>query len=195
MSVEGASSKYVNFNPLRPFQQLTLMICQCTKERPVCAPCLRTGLPCKYSRKAHRTPLTRDNLTAAESRVKLLETALNTLFPGVDLDTVLLSIQPEASGHSSSKVVSNSQSKLSVPATENYDVDPASESLPLEADGFDWTEKEIELNDVADGMAALSINPEGAGYLGMSCKHNLALSCSNGGRCNLKCGASSSTPP
>lgn len=41
-----------------------------------------------------------------------------------------------------------------------------SEALPSEADGFDWTENEIDLHTLSDGMAALSIKPEGAGYLG-----------------------------
>lgn len=42
----------------------------------------------------------------------------------------------------------------------------ASETLPREADGFDWTETAVRLGELSDGMAALSINPEGAGYLG-----------------------------
>lgn len=48
----------------------------------------------------------------------------------------------------------------------NASLSPAPESLPLEADGFDWSESAISLGEIADGMAALSINPEGAGYLG-----------------------------
>jgi transcriptional regulatory protein GAL4 len=44
--------------------------------------------------------------------------------------------------------------------------EPAPETLPQQADGFDWAEKEISLGDLTDGMAALSIKPEGAGYFG-----------------------------
>lgn len=44
--------------------------------------------------------------------------------------------------------------------------EPAPETLPQQADGFDWAEKEIALGDLTDGMAALSIKPEGAGYFG-----------------------------
>lgn len=41
----------------------------------------------------------------------------------------------------------------------------AEESLPLQADGFDWVEQET-LSELSDGMAALAIRPEGTGYLG-----------------------------
>lgn len=41
------------------------------------------------------------------------------------------------------------------------------EALPEEAHGFDWKE-EADLDNLADGMAALSVEPEGVGYLGMS---------------------------
>jgi transcriptional regulatory protein GAL4 len=39
------------------------------------------------------------------------------------------------------------------------------EAVPNEPDGFDWQE---DVNDLADGMAALSVEPKGTGYLGMS---------------------------
>ena len=38
-----------------------------------------------------------------------------------------------------------------------------SEAVPKEADGFDWQE---DVNELADGMAALSVEPQGTGYLG-----------------------------
>jgi hypothetical protein len=40
------------------------------------------------------------------------------------------------------------------------------ESLPSEANGFDWMEHELTFERLVDGMAALSVNPTGAGYLG-----------------------------
>lgn len=52
------------------------------------------------------------------------------------------------------------------PANEDRNNESDSEALPLEADGFDWTENAVNLNELSDGMAALSIRPEGAGYLG-----------------------------
>lgn len=40
------------------------------------------------------------------------------------------------------------------------------EEVPDEAEGFDWEEQLP--NDLADGMAALSVNPRGAGYFGIA---------------------------
>lgn len=40
------------------------------------------------------------------------------------------------------------------------------ETVPDEADGFDWVEQDFTNNDLSDGMAALSINPHGSGYFG-----------------------------
>lgn len=48
----------------------------------------------------------------------------------------------------------------------------AEESLPLQADGFDWAE-ETTLSGLSDGMAALSIKPEGTGYLGKPIRVNM----------------------
>lgn len=46
------------------------------------------------------------------------------------------------------------------------DTDTHKESLPLDADGFDWAESEVSVDGLSDGMAALSVKPEGTGYLG-----------------------------
>ena len=147
---------------------------QCTKERPACAPCLQLSQRCHYSRKVSRTPLTRANLTATEERVRDLETALASLFPGIDLETVLSSAAVGPSGQASKESEAPSPEKpLSPPADVKQEFrdrhgssSPAPESLPLAADGFDWSENAVNLGELADGMAALSINPEGAGYLG-----------------------------
>lgn len=40
--------------------------------------------------------------------------------------------------------------------------------VPDEADGFDWIEEELKGNELTDGMAALSINPQGTGYFGLA---------------------------
>lgn len=64
---------------------------------------------------------------------------------------------------------SKTSSRHSTPAKpEAEQAEPAPEALPQQADGFDWAEKELVLGDLADGMAALSIKPEGAGYFGSS---------------------------
>lgn len=42
------------------------------------------------------------------------------------------------------------------------------DEVPDEADGFDWIEEELKGNELTDGMAALSINPQGTGYFGLA---------------------------
>lgn len=113
--------------------------------------------------------MTRNNLTAAEDRVCELENAFASLFPGTDLDTVLSSSR---SGNLVNPARNTATLSAKKPPTEelkeqeNRDASPALESLPREADGFDWAENAVRLSELSDGMAALSINPEGAGYLG-----------------------------
>jgi transcriptional regulatory protein GAL4 len=111
--------------------------------------------------------LTRSNLTAAERRIRELETAFGTLFPGIDLETVLSSIRPGNPYNSAIKnATQSSNGPGPLPVQESHEPNSATESLPREADGFDWTENAVNLSEISDGMAALSINPEGAGYLG-----------------------------
>ena len=110
--------------------------------------------------------MTRSNLTAAEDRVHELETAFTSLFPGIDLDTVLSSIHSGNPDIHSRKTSKQSGTKPLLDKQESHNVSLTAESLPREADGFDWTENAVRLSELSDGMAALSINPEGAGYLG-----------------------------
>ncbi|CAI7578145.1 unnamed protein product [Penicillium glandicola] len=139
---------------------------RCSKERPVCLQCRQLNKECLYSPKVSRSPLTRQHLTYVEDRLHSFETALGRLFPGGDLDATLRSLlqNPEVPRAPSSK----SSSRHSTPKHEPERAEPAPEALPQQADGFDWAEKEITLGDLTDGMAALSIKPEGAGYFGAS---------------------------
>ncbi|KAF7718772.1 Fungal Zn(2)-Cys(6) binuclear cluster domain-containing protein [Penicillium ucsense] len=140
---------------------------RCSKDRPVCLQCQQLGKDCRYSPKVTRSPLTRQHLTYVEDRLHAFETALSRLFPGGDLDATLRSLlqNPEIPQAPSSK----SSSRHSTPAKVDAErTEPAPEALPKQADGFDWAEKELVLGDLADGMAALSIKPEGAGYFGAS---------------------------
>ena len=104
--------------------------------------------------------MTRSNLTAAEDRVHELETAFTSLFPGIDLDTVLSSIRSGNLDTLLRRTVKQSGTKPLLDKQESHDVGLAAESLPREADGFDWTENVVRLSELSDGMAALSIDPE-----------------------------------
>lgn len=106
-------------------------------------------------------------MTYVEDRLHSFETALSRLFPGGDLDATLRSLLQNQEGPPRAPS-SKSSSRHSTPARPEADrTEPAPEALPQQADGFDWAEKELTLGDLTDGMAALSIKPEGAGYFGM----------------------------
>ncbi|KAG4429339.1 hypothetical protein IFR05_015181 [Cadophora sp. M221] len=142
---------------------------KCTKELPACAVCTRQGKKCIYGPRVERTPLTRINLTAAEDRIRKLEAVISELLPDVDLEDLVTS----ASDKPLSRFFRNDSEPL---RSEIADVQArdilresaspgAEEALPQQADGFDWAE-ETTLSGLSDGMAALSIKPEGTGYLG-----------------------------
>ncbi|KAJ5885154.1 hypothetical protein N7495_009664 [Penicillium taxi] len=141
---------------------------RCSKERPICLQCRQLNKECKYSPKVTRSPLTRQHLTYVEDRLHSFETALSRLFPGADLDATLRLLLQNQDAQPK-QPSSNSSSRHSTPARPEAErVEPAPEALPQQADGFDWAEKELALSDVTDGMAALSIKPEGTGYFGAS---------------------------
>lgn len=52
------------------------------------------------------------------------------------------------------------------PKSDEVQTEPESEAVPREADGYDWKEEATSVNELADGMASLAIDPTGSGYLG-----------------------------
>lgn len=110
------------------------------------------------------------NLTAAEDRIRRLEEAFAELLPDVNVDEILRSRENGAC-HSLPQrnpapaprpggVMSASRTSLRDSASPG-----AEETLPQKPDGFDWVE-ETTFSSLSDGMAALSMKPEGTGYLG-----------------------------
>lgn len=49
--------------------------------------------------------------------------------------------------------------QLSSPTVEGNNQGIPSELLPQRADGFDWAEEEVAVDEISDGMAALSVRP------------------------------------
>ncbi|CRG82890.1 putative transcriptional regulatory protein C139,03 [Talaromyces islandicus] len=142
---------------------------KCSKQKPTCDQCFKLGKECIYSPKVVRSPLTRQHLTYVEDRLTAYENALSKLFPGGDLDSVVSSLLQDQDPRSRTSMSPATSSKESPhPRTESRHSQPAAEAVPQQADGFEWAEREISLGDLADGMAALSIRPEGAGYFGAS---------------------------
>ncbi|OJD16832.1 hypothetical protein AJ78_03022 [Emergomyces pasteurianus Ep9510] len=140
----------------------------CSKQRPTCSLCKQLKKECVYSPKVVRTPLTRQNLTYAEDRIRKLEATISTLLPNVDIEALLDSSSPQPPGDQRPQKPESLQKRPLVATSKDVAIAPeaASEALPQLADGFDWAEKELTLSELSDGMAALSIQPEGAGYLG-----------------------------
>ncbi|KAH7374177.1 putative fungal-specific transcription factor [Cadophora sp. MPI-SDFR-AT-0126] len=142
---------------------------RCTKELPSCAVCVRQGKQCIYSPRVERTPLTRSNLTAAEDRIRRLEATFAELLPDVDLDQLLDPASDRPLSSSRRPIPETIESRVLDAKARDFIRESASpgaeEALPQQADGFDWAE-ETTLSGLSDGMAALSIKPEGTGYLG-----------------------------
>ena len=138
---------------------------KCSKERPTCRPCLRKNRQCVYSGKVIRSPLTRAYLTAIEDRLHKLETLFAQRLPDVDLEHALESVVEveikEEGGPDDPAAIT----PWAGPEIERQQ--SLSESLPDEADGFEWTESTTDVSELTDGMAALSVTPAGIGYLGM----------------------------
>lgn len=110
------------------------------------------------------------NLSAAEDRIRRLEEAFAELLPDANIDEILSSTE---NGTHNAPPQRNPAPVLrpggGMSAGRGSLRDSASpgaeESLPQKPDGFDWVE-ETTFSSLSDGMAALSMKPEGTGYLG-----------------------------
>lgn len=131
-----------------------------------------------------------------------LEAVLSSLIPGVSVESILTSFQQR-----SQSVIAGPSNPPPDRTTSQFVNDPVDqvdsrnlvgssiESLPGRADGFDWAEHEFSLGGLADGMAALSIDPAGVGYLGMSASRNYNIYVKNSHRCHSgKCSNPSTSP-
>ena len=107
------------------------------------------------------------NLTAVENRVRKLEAAFAQLLPGVDINGILDSSTDALLNQTGAELKIDSGAPVPPPpSNQGASLSPAlEETLPQQPDGFDWVE-ETSINGLSDGMAALSIKPEGIGYLG-----------------------------
>ncbi|KAF3037212.1 lactose regulatory protein lac9 and GAL4-like protein [Didymella heteroderae] len=113
-------------------------------------------------------------LTSVEKRLQGLEALVSQLLPGINIDDVLSSsdftgVSPLAAGPSTPDVlrppVISSPHSDSSPAVANDPVLP--EAVPSNADGFNWQEEDANVDSLTDGMAALSVEPTGVGYLAL----------------------------
>ncbi len=106
------------------------------------------------------------HLTQVETRLQKLEALFSRLLPNTDIEEAISSLpSPQLPTQiSDSRPVEAATVKAK---PEIVHEDEMSEALPQEADGFEWKEEASDVNHTSDGMAALSVEPSGIGYLGM----------------------------
>jgi transcriptional regulatory protein GAL4 len=106
-------------------------------------------------------------LTSVERRLSRLENLFSRLHPDIDLEEALAESSgddPVAATRARGEDATVASVSTSAAYTPTKEVDDSiSEAVPDGADGFDWQE---DVGDLADGMAALSVEPKGTGYLG-----------------------------
>jgi transcriptional regulatory protein GAL4 len=112
-----------------------------------------------------------------EKRLASVENLVSQLLPGIDIDDVLSSPDlAKATLTGASPAVSNAintttASSVSNDNRETSNEPPIPEAVPNNADGFNWQEQNVSVDGLTDGMAALSVEPTGVGYLGISIRH------------------------
>ena len=97
-----------------------------------------------------------------------LENLITQLLPGIDIDAVLAS--PELAKASLPHVNSTESEtpERAAPSRDASSEPVLPEAVPNSAEGFAWKEEDSSVDVLADGMAALSVEPSGVGYLGIS---------------------------
>jgi transcriptional regulatory protein GAL4 len=90
--------------------------------------------------------------------------------PGINVEEALRSSTPLRINGVQSFTSDPPEAPTSSREPEAREEEPENEALPSEASGFDWRETAVDLNELADGMASLSLDPSGKGYLG-TCSH------------------------
>ncbi|KAF4960462.1 hypothetical protein FGADI_953 [Fusarium gaditjirri] len=103
-------------------------------------------------------------VTRVEKRLANIESLFHQLLPDVDIKEALASRDIEAPADVSQPNASISPPiNASSPDTPVQASGAVSDAVPAESDGFDWQE---DIDELTDGMASLSVEPRGAGYLG-----------------------------
>jgi hypothetical protein len=133
------------------------------------------------------------HLINVESRLQKLEALFGRILPDVDLDDALSSPALSSAQYGSRHLWINNFSTTGEPRATTVAL--ASETLPQTVDGFDWKEQATDVTELADGMAALSVEPSGVGYLDMCCLYAITRDQWNNHhlRVHFECRISSST--
>ena len=148
---------------------------KCSKERPSCQLCRQHKRPCHYTGQVVRSPLTRVHLTNVENRLQKLEALFARLLPDVNIDDAMSQTPMSSTFADLPSPLRLDDAKFLESPGQSREQTPPYEALPQEADGFDWKEETRDLDDLADGMASLSVEPSGIGYLGRRIFPNLDI--------------------
>ncbi|KAB8259278.1 fungal-specific transcription factor domain-containing protein [Aspergillus pseudonomiae] len=128
---------------------------KCTKTRPSCAHCRTLNKPCVYPEKVKRSPLTRQHLTAVESRLEVLEAALGKLFPGGATETIIRSLLSDSPDFDAS-----SQPSTEPASVTNVPVDLTIQNEP----SLDSQQKDdladIEMRESQGSLDVHSLDPQ-----------------------------------
>jgi transcriptional regulatory protein GAL4 len=109
-----------------------------------------------------------------EKRLASVESLVSQLLPGINIDDVLSSPDlAKATLSSVGHAVTEAAQTTTTPNISNDSRDISHEpvipeAVPNNADGFNWQEENVSVDGLTDGMAALSVEPTGVGYLGIN---------------------------
>jgi transcriptional regulatory protein GAL4 len=101
-----------------------------------------------------------------------LEGLISQLLPGIIIDEALVSSGlAEVTSPLAGSQTHGASLPIEIESPQTVSSPPAHgpvllEAVPSSADGFNWQEDNVSVDGLTDGMAALSVEPTGVGYLG-----------------------------
>lgn len=108
-------------------------------------------------------------VTSLENRVQQLEALSAGLLPDGDVESPLPPLSSPDFNMWSTVEPRGATMEItaSVAGEKEITSEGPPDDLPILSNGFEWSEHDDDpTNYIADGMAALSVDPQGAGYLG-----------------------------
>lgn len=108
-------------------------------------------------------------VTSLENRVQQLEALVARLLPDGDVESALFPTPPLSSPDFNTVEPTGGTMEITASLEDEKDIpsEGSPDDLPILSNGFEWSEQDDDpTNYIADGMAALSVDPQGVGYLG-----------------------------
>lgn len=105
-------------------------------------------------------------MTALERRLQKLEAKLSEILPNTDLESILTPESSSPGFGTWSLSDGGAESPVFKPSGSILKTEAPSDVLPEASNGFEWIEDEFSTSQLSDGMAALSVDPQGVGFLG-----------------------------